>query len=78
VALREALLRPEYREWYPGLKPGIWYNANWVTEAVMEQHRSGEPTWAVEGRLPSDAHFTFRGGRPRSPGEPVSRRTDRV
>lgn len=73
---REGLLRPEYRHWYPALIPGIWYNAGWLAAEVWEQHERGEPTWAVEGRSPSDAHFLFRGGRARESGASRTRRTD--
>lgn len=76
VTPREALLKAEYREWYPKLVPGVWYVAEQLTAEVLEQQRTGEPKWACEGRLPSDAHFLFRGGRPRRPDEPRSRRTD--
>ena len=76
MAPREALLKAEYRDWYPKLVPGIWYDAGRLTAEVLEQQRAGEPKWALEGRVPSDAHFLFRGGRPRHPGEQNSRRTD--
>lgn len=75
VAPREALLRPEYREWFPGLVPGIWYHAAWLAEIVREQQERGAPRWAIEGRLPCDEHFAFRGGRARSPTQ-RTRRTD--
>jgi hypothetical protein len=77
VAPREALLKPEYRDWYPDIVPGIWYNAAWLTATVLEQQIRGEPRWAVEeGRYPPDAHFVFRGGRPRSTSGQRTRRTD--
>ncbi len=76
VSQREALLKPEYRDWYPGIVPGIWYNAGWLTAAVLEQQRRGEPRWNSEGRFPSDAHFEFRGGRPRSARDLRTRASD--
>ena len=76
MAPREARLRAEYREWYPKLVPGVWYDAEQLRAEVVAQQRAGEPRWAVEGRVPSDAHFLFRGGRARAPGEMHSRRTD--
>jgi hypothetical protein len=76
VASREALLKEEYREWYPTLTPGVWYDAERLAAQVMEQQTTGEPRWAVEGRLPSEDHFLFRGGLARRPGEAYSRRTD--
>jgi hypothetical protein len=59
---REALLKPAYSEWYPTLLPGIWYPADSVREAVLQQLRSSEPRWQPNGRVPSDQHFAFRGG----------------
>jgi hypothetical protein len=76
VAPREALLKAEYQEWYPKLTPGVWYDAALLTAQVLEQQRTGEPRWAFEGRALSEAHFRFRGGRARRPGEDYGRRTD--
>jgi hypothetical protein len=76
VTPREALLKTEYREWYPKLVPSIWYDAAQLAAQVLEQQRTGEPKWAVEGRVPSETHFQFRGGRARRPGEAYSRRSD--
>ena len=78
MAPREALLKVEYREWYPKLVPGVWYDAAHLTAQVVEQQQTGEPKWAVEGRVPSETHFLFRGGRGRRPGEAYSRRSDRT
>lgn len=65
MAAREALLKPEFRDWYPGIVPGIWYRAAWLAAEVLEQQRCGEPRWALGDRLLTDAHFLFRGGRNR-------------
>jgi hypothetical protein len=60
--MREGLLRPEFRDWYPSLTPGIWYPAASLTQLILVQLRSGEPRWQSEGRVPAEAHFEFRGG----------------
>lgn len=61
-SLREGMLRPELGDWYPGLVAGRWYPARELAELVLEQRRSGAPTWEWEERVPSDRHFVFRGG----------------
>lgn len=76
MAEREALLKAEYRDWYPSLVPGTWYSAAWLSEQVLHQMRAGEPTWASELRVPSDAHFSFRGGAGEAGGGLGRRRTD--
>jgi hypothetical protein len=60
--LREARLRPQWAEGYPGLHVGVWLPACRVASEVRcagfpELNRSG-----VSGRLPEEA-FEFRGGR---------------
>jgi hypothetical protein len=59
---REAVLRPEYRDWYPWLIPGVGYRASWLARVVQSQRRDAEPHWELEPRVPSDRHFVFRGG----------------
>ena len=63
VQLREALLRPEYDLWYPGIRLDTWLSAELVAHAVREQLQHGEPRWEVGARILSDQHFRFRGGR---------------
>jgi hypothetical protein len=60
---RQALLRPEYQDWYPWVTPGVWYRAAWLTEIVLRQRQTSEPRWEAEARIPNDKHFVFRGGR---------------
>jgi hypothetical protein len=62
VQLREALLRPEYHLWYPGLGPETWLPAELVADVVRKQLQHGEPRW-VGSRVLSGVHFRFRGGR---------------
>ena len=75
--VREGLLRPEFREWYPGLQADRWYPAHELAERVLEQRRSGEPRWEFEARMPPGEHFLFRGGRPRGDTSARTRRSDR-
>jgi hypothetical protein len=74
--VREAMLRHEFREWYPTLRPDWWYPARQLADLVLEQRRSGEPRWEFESRVPSDAHFLFRGGLPRGQSHARTRRSD--
>jgi hypothetical protein len=75
---REAMLRPEFSEWYPTLTADWWYPADQLAHLVVEQRRSLEPRWELESRVPSDAHFLFRGGRPRGDASARTRRSDRL
>jgi hypothetical protein len=75
--IREAMLRPEFREWYPALQADWWYPARQLAELVLEQRRSGEPRWELEARIPPGEHFLFRGGRPRGDTSARTRRSDR-
>lgn len=59
---REGQVRAEYQEWFPELRPGVWYPAAELARTVREQVRSGQPRWTSEERVPSDRHFVFRGG----------------
>jgi hypothetical protein len=58
---REARLKAAYDEWYPRITLGVWHNAAWLTEIVLQQQRRGSPAWALEGRPLSNAHFEFQG-----------------
>ena len=31
TSAREARLKPEYTHLYPGLEPGVWYRAAWLS-----------------------------------------------
>lgn len=58
---RQAWLRREFADWYPGIKAETWHDAVWVRETVLAQLRHGSPRWTFQGRLLSDAHFKFEG-----------------
>ena len=70
------MLKTEYRDWYPTLVADFWHRADWLTETVLQQLRSGEPSWQSEDRVPCDQHFVFRGGRSDLRRGTRSRRTD--
>jgi hypothetical protein len=60
--VREARLRPDYAERYPGIEPGIWFNAATLAEH-LERRRAREGDEAPAGpRALSPEHFEFRGG----------------
>jgi hypothetical protein len=61
VLKRQARLRQEYGDWYPEITPGVWHNAAWLAEVVMQQRRRGQPSWSMEGRPLPDQHFEFQG-----------------
>jgi hypothetical protein len=61
---REACLKPEYAHLYPGLEPGVWYRAAWLSaRQFARQPCDGEA--ASIARMVDEHHFEFRGGRPR-------------
>jgi hypothetical protein len=60
--MREARLRSEFADLYPGLTPGRWEPASRIAEAVLANvllHRMGEAP--MPDRLLDEAHFEFRG-----------------
>jgi hypothetical protein len=61
VRVREARLKPAYDAWYPKITLGVWHNAAWLSEIVLQQQRRGSPRWALENRPLSEAHFEFQG-----------------
>ena len=78
VSNREAQLKREYADWYPGVEAGVWLAAEWVAGQVLEQLRNGEPRWAPSTRVLSDDHFAFRGGTADRPSGPRTRVSDEV
>ncbi len=63
---REARLRASYSDWFPKISPGVWHNAGWVAEVVLQQLREASPRWELGARPLSDTHFEFRGGEPQA------------
>jgi hypothetical protein len=64
--VREARLRPEYAELYPGVEPGVWLPATTVGQQLLLWHLATAAVPQGE-RLLTDGHFEFRGGRVRGP-----------
>jgi hypothetical protein len=74
VTARRARVRPSYEEWYPRITPGVWHNAAWVTEMVLQQQRKSGPTWALGRRPLAEMHFDFEGYGPGQRAGPDERR----
>ena len=72
--VREARLRPDHAERYPGIEAGVWFTA-----ATLAEHL--DRRFAREGAAPgprvlSGEHFEFRGGeRPIGVRAALGRRT---
>ena len=64
--MREARLRPEYADLYPGVKPDVWLPATVVGQQLLLWHLATAATPQGE-RLMADGHFEFRGGFARGP-----------
>ena len=60
--IREARLRPEYADRYPGIEPGVWFTAATLAEHLDRRlAREGmERDFGPRVLLPE--HFEFRGG----------------
>ena len=64
--MREARLRPEYADLYPGVQPDVWLPATVVGQQLLLWHLATAATPQGE-RLMADGHFEFRGGQVRGP-----------
>jgi len=62
---REARLRPQWGDLYPGVEPGVWHVAAELVPQVLRHRLQGRPTWEFTRRILLDEHFEFRGGHPR-------------
>ncbi len=65
MAVREACLRPEWADLYPGVQPNVWHVAAELVPQVLRHRLQGEKSWEFTRRILLDDHFEFRGGRPR-------------
>jgi hypothetical protein len=63
-ARREARLKPQFADLYPGLRPDVWYSAAWLSARQFARTRCDGMASEIAAVL-SDQHFDFRGGRPR-------------
>jgi hypothetical protein len=59
---REARLRAEYMELYPGLRPGVWEPAAVLADRLLAESLLRGSETALRGRVLLEAHFEFRGG----------------
>jgi hypothetical protein len=64
--IREARLRPEFADLYPGVEPGVWLPATTVGQQLLLWHLATAVMPQGE-RLMADDHFEFRGGKARGP-----------
>jgi hypothetical protein len=60
---REARLKREYAQLYPGLKPGVWYNAAWLSARLFASTPCDGRAESM-AKIVNEKHFEFRGGRP--------------
>ncbi len=61
--LREARLRPEFAQQYPGIEPGVWFTAATLADHMIARLlREGNAQLALVPRLLNPDHFEFRGG----------------
>ena len=65
---REARLKREFAKLYPGLQPGVWYSAAWLSARQFARVRCDGRVRSME-TVVNEEHFEFRGGRPRRRGE---------
>jgi hypothetical protein len=61
---REARLKPEFAELYPGIRPGNWYSAAWLSARQFARTQCDGMASSIAQVL-DEHHFEFRGGRPR-------------
>jgi hypothetical protein len=62
---REARLKREFAKFYPGLRPGIWYKAAWLSARQFARMPCDGRVSSI-ARVVNETHFDFRGGRPRN------------
>jgi hypothetical protein len=65
MGVREARLKPEWADLYPGIAQDIWYVAAQLVPVVLRHRMQGRSSWEFSERILVDDHFEFRGGRPR-------------
>lgn len=59
---REARLRPEFADRYPGVDPDVWYIAATLAEHLLARFlRGGDTGSAPPDRIMDPEHFEFRG-----------------
>ena len=63
MAAREARLRPEWADLYPGVQPDIWHVAAELVPHVLRHRLRNQGAWEFTRRILLDDHFEFRGGK---------------
>ena len=58
---REARLRAEFADRYPGIEPGVWFTAATLSEHLLSRVRREDPDRETPSRLLDPEHFEFRG-----------------
>jgi hypothetical protein len=62
-SVREARLRPDHADRYPGIEPDVWFTAATVAEHLNRRRARGGGVEPPDGpRSLSPEHFEFRGG----------------
>ena len=59
---REARLRSEHAELYPGIRVGVWEPAAVLVDRIVAAQLLRGGQLGIQGRVLSDTHFEFRGG----------------
>jgi hypothetical protein len=70
---REARLKREFAHLYPGLKPGVWYNAAWLSARLFARVPCDGRAESM-ANVVNERHFDFRGGKPRQKRDAPTRR----
>lgn len=65
MAVREARLRPEWADLYPGVRPDAWHVAAELVPLVLRHRLRDQGAWEFTRRILLEDHFEFRGGRAR-------------
>jgi hypothetical protein len=65
MEVREARLKPEWADLYPGVRTDVWHVAAELVPPVLRHRLQRQRNWEFTRRILLDDHFEFRGGRPR-------------
>ena len=65
--VREARLRPEFAELYPGVEPDVWYRAATIAEHMLARLMHQDAV-RLPPRILDSHHFEFRGSDGFPPG----------
>jgi hypothetical protein len=62
-SVREARLRADFADRYPGIEPGVWFTAATLAEHLHHRRTRDKDLALPNGpRMLSSDHFEFRGG----------------